>query len=130
MILKSSTSMMNSLVEAGLWIDDMIYSLISSVYSLINQLAQTQIFTSGDISGFSRRIYALLGIFMLFKLSFSMITYLVNPDEFSDKSKGFGSLIKNVIITMILIVAVPYIFAEAYYVQKMIFVNYQKKIVM
>ena len=118
MILKST--IVSSLTEAGLWIDDMIYSFISLVYNLINKLAQIQIFDSATISGFSKRVYVLLGIFMLFKLSFSMITYLVNPDEFSDKSKGFGSLIKNVIISMVLMVATPYIFAEAFYVQKMI----------
>lgn len=114
------STMKNNLIEAGLWIDDMIYSLISLVYSLINKLAQYQVFTSEDITSFSRRVYILLGIFMLFKLTFSMITYLVNPDQFSDKSKGFGGMIKNVMISMILMVTVPYIFSEAYYVQKMI----------
>ena len=114
------STMKNNLIEAGLWIDDMIYSLISLVYSLINKLAQYQVFDSKDITSFSKRVYILLGIFMLFKLTFSMITYLVNPDQFSDKSKGFGGMIKNVMISMILMVTVPYIFSEAYYVQKMI----------
>ena len=116
-------SVVESLIEAGLWIDSMLYGLISKIYSLIITLAQYHIFDSDTIGEISRRVYALTGIFMLFKITFSMIVYLVNPDEFSDKSKGFGSLIKNVIISMVLIIAVPYIFTEAYYVQKMILVD-------
>ena len=110
----------DSLIGAGLWIDTLLYGLISKVYALIVTLAQYQVFSQDTIGSISSRIYALTGIFMLFKITFSMITYLVNPDEFSDKSKGFGGLIRNVILSMVLIVAVPYIFNEAYYVQKMI----------
>ena len=109
-----------NLLEVFLSLDKVIYNLIAVIYKLIVDLAEYQVFDSKDIEEFSNRVYALVGIFMLFKITFSMIVYLVNPDEFSDKSKGFGSLIKNVIISMVLIVAVPYIFNEAFYVQKMI----------
>ena len=109
-----------NLLEVFLSLDKVIYNLIAVIYKLIVDLAEYQVFDSKDIEEFSNRVYALVGIFMLFKITFSMIVYLVNPDEFSDKSKGFGSLIKNVIISMVLIVAVPYIFNEAFYVQRMI----------
>lgn len=111
---------MNIFIDIALSNDRTIYSWITSVYNLIIKLASYEVFSPEQINGLSRRVYALLGIFMLFKLSFSMISYIVNPDDFADKSKGFGGLIKNVIISMVLIVAVPYIFAEASYVQKMI----------
>lgn len=107
-------------VTIGLKIDEYIYTFISYVYDLTREIAEIDIFSADSISFFSKSIYALIGIFMLFKLTFSMISYLVNPDEFSDKSKGFGGLIKNVIIALVLTVAVPYIFSEAYYVQRMI----------
>ena len=111
---------MDIFIEIALSIDRTIYTWIPSVYELIVKLAGYEVFSPEQINGLSRRVYALIGIFMLFKLSFSMISYIVNPDDFSDKSKGFGGLIKNVIISLVLIVAVPYIFAEATYVQKMI----------
>ena len=41
------------------------------------------------------RIYLLLGIFMLFKVAFSMIQYLIDPNSFSDSAKGFGKLVTN-----------------------------------
>ena len=111
---------MNIFIDIALSIDRTIYTWIPKIYDLIIRLASYEIFSADTINGLSRRIYALLGIFMLFKLSFSMVSYIVNPDDFSDKSKGFGGLIKNVIVSMVMIVAVPYIFAEAFYVQKMI----------
>ena len=103
---------MDIFIEIALSIDRTIYTWIPSVYELIVKLAGYEVFSPEQINGLSRRVYALIGIFMLFKLSFSMISYIVNPDDFSDKSKGFGGLIKNVIISLVLIVAVPYIFAE------------------
>lgn len=113
-------SAVKSFINIGLYIDRFIYIAIGKVYDLINQVANYQIFDADAISGFSRRVYILIGIFMLFKLTFSMISYLVNPDQFSDKTKGFSGLIKNIIISLALAVAVPYIFSEAYYVQRMI----------
>lgn len=54
---------------------------------------------------------------MLFKISFSLITYIVNPDDFSDKSKGFGKLIQNTVVSLVLLVLTPYIFQMAYNLQ-------------
>lgn len=62
----------------------------------------------------------MLGIFMLFKVSFSLITYIVNPDDFSDSSKGFGKLIQNSVISLVLLVMVPYIFQLAFNLQSKI----------
>ena len=106
--------------EIGRSIDRSIYKFIGSVYKLIVDLANYRIFSDDQINGFAAKIYALIGIFMLFKLTFSMISYVVNPDQVSDKARGFGSLIRNIIISLILVIAVPYIFSEAYYVQSRI----------
>lgn len=98
-------------------IDKMIYWLISVTYSIIMQLKNISIFGEGDIKDFSSRIYVFLGIIMLFKVTFSLITYLVDPDVSKDKSKGTGNLIKNILITLILIVLVPYGFDLLYNAQ-------------
>lgn len=98
-------------------IDKMIYWLISVTYSIIMQLKNISIFGEGDIKDFSSRIYVFLGIIMLFKVTFSLITYLVDPDASKDKSKGTGNLIKNILITLILIVLVPYGFDLLYNAQ-------------
>lgn len=102
------------------WLDSVLYGFISTVYNLLTDIAQTSIFTSDIFELFAGKVYALLGVFMLFKVSFSIFTYIVDPDAFLDKSKGFGKLISNIIITLALLLFVPWIFNQAMDIQKII----------
>lgn len=106
-----------------LWLNKGVYWLAEKAYSLLLDIANVQLFEPEVISNFGERIYVLLGIVMLFKLSFSFITYIVNPDSFTDKSKGVSKLILNVIVALLLIVTVPFIFQAAYKLQGLILGN-------
>ena len=77
------------------WLDSIVYKFIPTVYNLLVNIAETSIFSEDVFTLFSNRIYTLLGVFMLFKVSFSILTYIVDPDAFTDKNKGFGKLISN-----------------------------------
>ena len=109
------------------FLDRIVYGLITTLYQLLLYLANLDLFgmstltsttdSSNVIVEFSSRVYALLGIFMLFKVSFSILQYMVNPDEFSDKSKGFGKMVTNILVSLCLIVVLPYIFQFAFRVQ-------------
>lgn len=109
------------------FLDRIVYGLITTLYQLLLYLANLDLFgmstltsttgSSNVILDFSSRVYALLGIFMLFKVSFSILQYMVNPDEFSDKSKGFGKMVTNILVSLCLIVFIPYIFQFAFRVQ-------------
>lgn len=101
-------------------LDKVVFGLIDDVYGLLLQLTRTSIFDQDAIHEFSKRVYALVGIFMLFKVSVSIINYILNPDDFTDKEKGFGSIIKHVILSLVMVVLVPYIFNEAYDLQSII----------
>ena len=101
-------------------LDKIIYGLIDDVYGLLLQLTRTSIFDQDVIHSFAIRVYALVGIFMLFKVSISLLTYLINPDEFASKEKGFGIIIKNFILALVILVIAPYVFNEAFEVQSMI----------
>ena len=109
------------------FLDRIVYGLITFLYQLLLYLANLDLFGMSDLSNpdnvitnFSSRVYALLGIFMLFKVSFSILQYMVNPDDFSDKSKGFGKMVTNVLTSLCLIVTVPYIFQLAFEAQGII----------
>lgn len=109
-------------------IDKIIYQFIPTVYSFIKSLigygsGTGGLFGNAAIADIARNIYSLLGVLMIIKLAFSMIQYIVNPDLFDDKTKGFASLIKRVFVVLILIVAVPYIFDFAYRLQDQIVNN-------
>lgn len=102
------------------FLDGIVYKFIGIIYNLFIQIANTSIFTEEIIDLFASKVYALLGIFMLFKVSFSIMTYIVNPDEFTDKNKGFSKLITNIVITLTLLIFTPMIFSQAMDLQRII----------
>lgn len=102
------------------WLDSIVYKFIPTVYNLLVNIAETSIFSEDVFTLFSNRIYTLLGVFMLFKVSFSILTYVVDPDAFTDKNKGFGKLISNIIMTLALLIFTPYIFTYAMELQGII----------
>lgn len=105
-------------------LDSVIYGFITKLYELLLYLANLNLFGSQDgdmgLQDFTNRIYVLLGIFMLFKVSFSILRYLVSPDEFSDRSKGMGKLVTNVLVVLVLLVLTPTIFEKAFELQGVI----------
>jgi len=101
-------------------IDRVVYNFISSIYDVLIAIARTSVFSQGDIMDMADRIYKLLAIFMVFKVTLSLITYVVNPDDFSDKSKGISKLSKNIIISLALLILTPKIFNYAFELQTII----------
>ena len=97
-------------------IDGILGWAASTLYTLIVQIANVDIF-GNYIYEMMGRIYTFLAIFMLFKLSISVVNYVLNPDQLTDKSKGFGKIIQNVIIVMALIIMTPQLFNWAYKLQ-------------
>lgn len=102
------------------FLDSIVYPLIPTIYNLFMDIANTTIFTEDIIDFFASKVYALLGIFMLFKVSFSILTYIVNPDSFTDKSKGFSKMISNIVISLVLLLFTPWLFSQAMDVQRII----------
>lgn len=100
-------------------LDKIVYTLIDWIYKLFVSLAQINI-SETVTNSFASRIYAFLGIFMLFRLAFSLITYLINPDNLKDQKKGGAALVKRIFISILLMALVPAIFREAYALQKII----------
>ena len=101
-------------------IDKIVFGLISRLYDLLIVIARTSPLSQGDITEMAGRIYSLLAIFMIFKVTFSLIMYVVNPDDFTEKSKGVGNLTKNIILSLALLVLTPFLFRYAYQLQEII----------
>lgn len=98
-------------------IDNVVFYFIEVVYQLIMDLANVKIFTQTTINTFTKRIYVILGLVMVFKMMISFVQILINPDTMKDKEKGLGSVLKRVVISLILIVLVPSIFRTAREIQ-------------
>lgn len=111
------TSIGELLRSLFLYIDKIIYRLAGNLYELFMEIASIKFFSDDSLVDFATRVYGLLAIFMLFKLSFSILTYIVNPDSISDKSTGAGKIVVNILITIIMLISVPWIFTQAFNIQ-------------
>ncbi len=91
------------------WLDSVAYSVFSWMMQLIFDIAA--ITSDPAFNSFydqiHSRIYAVLAIFMLFKITISMLTYLVNPDTINDKERGMGKMATRVIVSLIMLIAFP-----------------------
>lgn len=104
-------------------IDSLIYSLIPSLYSLLNEVADiTGYINNSDdiISMISTNIYSLLAVIMLFRVAFSLLTMIADPDKIEDKEKGLSKIVTSVIGCVVLIIVVPIIFRVAGEIQRKI----------
>jgi hypothetical protein len=100
------------------FIDYIIYSMAAAMFRIIMDVANIEFFTEGQITGLTHRIYVVVGVLMLFKLVIAAIQYMINPDTFDDKDKGFGGILLRAAVSLGLIVIVPPLFAFAFKIQK------------
>lgn len=100
-----------------IWIDTQVYSIAAFAYSIFYELSSSSLLSSLNLASASQRLYTLLGIFMLFRLAFSFVKYIINPEGME---KGTSKLISNLAISLALIVSVPWIFNRAFALQSYI----------
>lgn len=101
-------------------LDGLIYWAGAELYDLMIAIASAEVFSNTTIQTVAERVYQLLGLIMLFKLIFSFLTYVINPSDMADKTKGFGNIIKKIIIVLCLIVITPTAFDMSRSIQKVI----------
>lgn len=99
------------------WIDGITVRLITTIYRLFSDMTELVVYNDSIIKTIGKRIGLILGIFMLFKLAISLISYMISPDKLSDGKQGGGKLIINVGISLALLISINFIFKEAYFVQ-------------
>lgn len=104
--------------------DGIIYSLIPAIFSVmyelydINSLLNDSASTKTLVQNFSTTIYSFMALFMFFRVAFSLLEMLVDPAKIEDKEAGASKIIRNIIISLILVAVVPVIFNQARIFQK------------
>lgn len=101
-------------------IDKGVYALIGSVYDLIIDLSYIRIFSDDVLAGFYSKVYGLLSIIMLFKITFSVVSYILDPSKMSDKQQGFGKIITNILVMFVMLISCPVVFELLYDAQSAI----------
>lgn len=103
-----------------LLLDGVVYDLIDYLYDIFNALAGINIFSQDTYSEIVERIYVILGLFMMFVLAYSLLKAIINPDEFAKGEASFPNLIKNVVVSLVILVLLPTVFSVVYNVQNVI----------
>ncbi len=106
---------------------EVVAAILASLYFLIGGILEIvfSVARLDDIpmmkemyQGIQDRFYVIIGVFMLFKVTVSMITYFANPDKITDKEMGTGKLITRIITVLLLLIFVPqYVFPKLTEVQ-------------
>ena len=88
------------------FLDVAVYSLVVIIYEILFNIADSTFFSSATIKAFYSRVQLILGVFMIFKLSISLLQAIVNPDYLMDKKNGMGKIISRIIIMLALFTAI------------------------
>lgn len=80
-----------------------IYSLVGNVFELFFKISTLTFMDNDMVTGIFNRLFMIIGVFMLFKLCISFITYLINPEATKDKERGIGKLFGRLITMLILL---------------------------
>ena len=81
-----------------------VFGIVAKIYDILLQIA----YQTYDIDGkyfeqFATLVYVLAGVFMLFRVTISLLQMLVNPDQISDKKVGAGKVVTRVITSIVLL---------------------------
>lgn len=97
-----------------------VYEFIEVIYNLFITISKAEILDNEFVQAIYRKVGLILGLFMLFKLTFSLIQALIDPDKFTDKKTGFTAIITRSIVSIVLLGITPTIFKEAFKLQNII----------
>lgn len=86
--------------------DVIVYILIPIVYTIFIKITKITIISGEMIEEIYSRIQLILGVLMIFRLSISVIQYIIDPDMMSDKSKGMGNVIVKILVMLVLLTAI------------------------
>ena len=98
----------------------LIYELIDNLYVVFIYISKAEILEASFIEQIYTKVGMILGIFMVFKLTFSLIQALIEPEKLNDQKKGFSSIISRSVIAIVLLGITPSLFREAFKIQNLI----------
>ena len=100
----------NAVLDFCAMLDRIFFAIFGWVMQGIFDVASVEIISSSVYQEFQNRVYVILGIFMLFKVTVSLLTYLVSPDKINDKERGMGKMVTRTIVVICMLVGLPFAF--------------------
>lgn len=93
-----------------------IYILIGLLYQVFEAVAKVNLFSRETFDEITSRIYVIMGVAMLFIFAYNIILMIINPED--KKTTGnTGKIVKETIISLVLVILLPTIFNYMYIFQ-------------
>lgn len=94
---------------------ELFYPLIAIFYEVFRKMGL--LFYNDTFDSIYKRISLVLGIYMVFRISFWLIELLVNPDKVTDKEKNPSKIITRTLIVVVMLAITPSIFKYSFRLQ-------------
>lgn len=108
---------LNAVYTVFLVADNVIYLVMNWIYQIFFLLTKANLFNNnGALEDITKRIYVVLGVVMLFVFAYNIIILITNPDKLS-KDNSLTKIVKDTIISLVLIAFLPTLFSLAYSIQ-------------
>lgn len=119
-ILLEKSWILDILRSVIMLLDAIFYPLLVQLMQLIFDIANYTLDNS-SIENLYDKVYLIISVFVLFRLTVSMLSYLVNPDKISDKKIGASKLIQRILISLMMLIMIPAFFRFLPTVQSALF---------
>lgn len=84
-------------------IDRPAFFILGIVYQVFFNVAETEMFSNALIRSFYYRCQMVIGVFMLFKFSVTILEGIVDPNRVTDKKSGAGKIITRIIVSLVIL---------------------------
>lgn len=90
-------------------LDYVAFTVFGWATQAVFDIANATLIGPDKYAEFANRVYVLIGIFMLFKITVTMLGYLVNPDKITDKTEGLSKIVGRTIVSIAMLVGLPFL---------------------
>lgn len=110
-ILAKASWIMKPLYTISLFLDGVIYSVVSYVYKIFMLMSQIKFSRIFDMmEPLIDRVKAVIIVLVLYKLGRTLIEYMIDPAKATSDKTGGAALVKNLFITAALLILYPFLF--------------------
>ncbi len=100
-----------------LMIDQIVYAFVSFIYQVFFMVTEVNLFDTDGMGQITERIYVVFGIVMLFVFAYNILALIANPDKLSGKDNNTTKIIRDTVISLVVIALLPTIYDVMYQVQ-------------
>ena len=87
----------DAFINMGASINAGFYWILAGLYGMIVEIAESTILSSDIVAGFFARVQLVIGIFMIFRLSMTILQGIVDPDKAVNSEAGMSNIIVKII---------------------------------